>query len=131
MILKRHINNNAGENSKSYQANSGSVDNSNLNCSNLTHDMQYYKTTQLQLIVSKCRCEFYIIDFDDKIPTSNEQHNLANYSFEKQQQQLHEFSRLKSLSALNLSNSYCFTNLFQSTANQETGLPQSSFKVKI
>lgn len=28
---------------------------------------------QLQLIVSKCRCEFYMIDFDDKLPTSTEE----------------------------------------------------------
>lgn len=27
---------------------------------------------QLQLIVSKCRCEFYMIDFDDKLPDSSE-----------------------------------------------------------
>lgn len=25
----------------------------------------------LQLIVSKCRCEFYMIDFDDKLPDSS------------------------------------------------------------
>ena len=31
-------------------------------------DFKQNKNKHLQLIVSKCRCEFYIIDFDDKIP---------------------------------------------------------------
>lgn len=31
------------------------------------------QSRQLQLIVSKCRCEFYMIDFDDKLPNSSEE----------------------------------------------------------
>ena len=32
----------------------------------------YYNQRNLQLIASKCRCEFYMIDFDDKLPNSEE-----------------------------------------------------------
>lgn len=34
------------------------------------------RTSQLQLIVSKCRCEFYMIDFEDKIGDDDEQFSV-------------------------------------------------------
>lgn len=36
-------------------------------------DKPFYNRNQLQLIVSKCRCEFYMIDFDDKLPNSSDE----------------------------------------------------------
>lgn len=37
----------------------------------------YYNHSQLQLIVSKCRCELYMIDFDDKLPNSSDNLNTT------------------------------------------------------
>ena len=37
-----------------------------------TTDSFYYNQRNLQLIASKCRCEFYMIDFDDKLPNGDE-----------------------------------------------------------
>ena len=36
-----------------------------------------HKTNHLQLIVSKCRCEFYMIDFEDKIGDDEEQFSVV------------------------------------------------------
>lgn len=37
---------------------------------------QQQRPNQLQLIVSKCRCEFYMIDFEDKIGDDEEQFSV-------------------------------------------------------
>ena len=49
--------------------------NTNTNQPSENAEANYYNQRNLQLIVSKCKCEFYMIDFDDKIPNSDENDN--------------------------------------------------------
>lgn len=58
------LNKNANKN----QANSNSTQSTD-------ESSTYYTRQQLQLIVPKCCCEFYMIDFDDKLPDGDENLN--------------------------------------------------------
>ncbi len=123
MILKRRGgNNNNNETLNSANTSQGPQSNEASNTLNFNTESSgsyYYNSRQLQLIVSNCRCEFYMIDFEDKIPTSSD--NLATTTTSHATMQAaasrgdkQDFSHFESLSSLNLSNSYYFTNMFHS-----------------
>jgi hypothetical protein len=84
-------------------------------------DSFYYNQRNLQLIASKCRCEFYMIDFDDKLPNSDEKEtDLNNINTLNQHQSLSSnvingsFSEEKKQNFIDLNGSFnepidCFT----------------------
>ena len=67
---------------------SNEINTTNSGSQNTNQDQNSQLTNEryLQLIVSKCKCEFYIIDFDDRLPNSEEDtitnEQMLNYSNE-------------------------------------------------